>query len=71
MIRKFFLLGTAAAAILCLNGCAVPECGKSAPVPAPAKAEVKAAAPAPAAVKGKKAKYQAPALTDKDSWCTV
>ena len=71
MIRKFFLLGTAAAAILCLNGCAVPECGKSAPVPAPAKAEVKAAAPAPAAVKGKKAKYQAPALTDKDSWTMV
>ena len=65
MKNKLFLLGIAALAMQLIT----VGCGSTVEKPVVKTPEVKPVAPV--AVKGKKAKYQAPALTDKDSWTMV
>ena len=65
MKNKLFLLGIAVLAMQLIT----VGCGSTAEKPVVKTPEVKPVAPV--TVKGKKAKYQAPALTDKDSWTMV
>ena len=65
MKNKHFLLGIAVLAMQLIT----VGCGSTAEKPVVKTPEVKPVAPV--TVKGKKAKYQAPALTDKDSWTMV